>query len=158
MVTRLPVTNSKNMKIILFQDIPKVGKKYEVKNVKDGYGRNFLLPRKLAELATPGNLKNLETRKKAEEERKKKLEEKLNQSLKNLESKEIVVSARANEEGELYGSVGAAEIAEELKKQGFEIPEGHIQLEEKIKKTGEHEIELKIGETETKFRLKVISE
>lgn len=143
------------MKIILLQDISKVGKKYEVKNVKDGYGRNFLLPRKLAELATPGNLKNLEARKIAEEEKKKRTEQKLLQTYEQLKDKEIIVSARANEEGELYGSVGVAEIAEELKKQGFEIPEEHIKLEEKIKKTGEYEVPIQIGELKAKFKLRI---
>src|SRR3989338_11494683 len=121
------------MKVILLQDIPKLGKKYDVKNVKDGFGRNFLLANKLAELATAGNLKNLETRKKAEEIKKQKFEQMLSQTLENLKDKEIIITAKANEKGELYGSVSAAGIAEELKKQGFDIAEENILLAENIK-------------------------
>jgi len=146
------------MKLILLQDIPKLGKKYDVKNVKDGFGRNFLLPNKLAELATAGNLKNLETRKKAEEIKKQKFEQMLSQTLENLKDKEIIITAKANEKGELYGSVSAAGIAEELKKQGFDIAEENILLAENIKKIGEYEIELRPGETKISFKLKAVAE
>lgn len=143
------------MKIILLQDISKLGKKYDVKNVRGGYGRNFLLPRKMAELAIPGNLKNLEAKKIAEEKRKKTFKEKITQTLESLRSKEITLSVQANEKGELYGSVSETMVAEELKKQGFNVDEEYIKLKEKIKKAGEYEIEVNIGELKSVFKLKI---
>ncbi len=146
------------MKVILLKDVPKLGKKYEVKSVKNGYGRNFLLPRKLAEIAVAGNLKNLEARKKIGEESKKKMEQKLFQSLEKLKGKEIIIKTKANKRGELYGSVSSETISEELKKQGFNIDSEYIQLQENIKKIGEYEIEIKIGDSVCAIKLKVENE
>lgn len=146
------------MKIILLKDVPKLGKKYEIKNVKNGYGRNFLLPRKMAEMATKAFLKNLDSRIKSEENRKIKIAEKLSWILEKLKERGIVIKEKTNEKGELFGSVSQKIIAEKLKEEGFDIPEECVELKENIKHIGDYEIKIKINDKEASFKLKVIGE
>lgn len=143
------------MEIILIKDIPKLGRKYEVKTVRDGYGRNFLLPQKFAVLKTAISLKNFESIKQADIVKRESTEKEVILFLKKLEGKEIITREKANENGELFGSVSAQKISEELKKGGFNIPEEYINLEHNIKHIGEYEIEVKIGDNNGKFKLKV---
>lgn len=147
-----------NMKVILLKDIPKLGKKYEVKKVKNGYGRNFLLPRKLAEMATKAILKNLDARIKSEENRKIKIAEKLSWILEKFKGKEIAIKEKANEKGELFGSVSQKTIADKLKEEGFDIPEECVELKENIKHVGDYEIKIKINGKEANFKLKITDE
>lgn len=146
------------MEIILLKDIPTVGKKYDIKTVRDGYGRNFLLPQKLAALSSSFNLKNIEALQKAEQEKRAKSFKEIAAVLELLKEKEIVVAEKANEKGELFGSVSPKIISEELKKQGFEILEEYINLKEHIKHIGEYDVEIKIGDNIGKVKLKVVAE
>lgn len=146
------------MQIILLKDIPKFGKKYDVKIVRDGYGRNFLLPQKLAMLSSSVNLKHLEAMKKAGEEKNEKTVKEIISILAKLKEKEIVLSLKANEKGELFGSVSSKMISEELKKQGLNISEEYINLEENIKHIGEYEIKVKVGENKDSFKLNINKE
>lgn len=146
------------MKIILLQDIPKLGKKYEVKNVKNGYGRNFLLPRKLAEIATKASLKNLDSRIKSEENRKTKIAEKLSLALEKIKGVGIIIKEKVNEKGELFGSVSRKAIAEKLKEEGFNIPEEYVELEENIKHVGEYDVSVNVGGIKNVLKLKVVGE
>lgn len=146
------------MEIILLKDIPKLGKRYDLKNVRDGYGRNFLLPQKLAMLAEKTSIKSLELLRKAEEVKKGKKEKEIKDSLFALQDKEFTVSAKANEDGELFGGISANLISEELKRQGYNIPEDFIKLPEHIKHIGEYEISLEAKDIKNKFKLKVIKE
>ncbi|MBU1159948.1 50S ribosomal protein L9, partial [Patescibacteria group bacterium] len=83
------------MKVILLQDVASIGKRYDVKNVSDGYARNFLLPRKLAMIATTQNLQNLEKRKKIAEEKKEKQKKITEENLAELNNKKISISAKS---------------------------------------------------------------
>ena len=107
------------MKVILTKDIPNIGKKYDVKNVSDGYARNFLFPKKLAIVATEKEIKNLEAKKeKAKAEAEKDLTK--NQEIaRKLESMEIEVPAKIGKEGNLYASISSAQIAKALKEKDF---------------------------------------
>src|SRR3989344_9173750 len=137
------------MEIILLKDVPYLGKKYEVKTVRDGYGRNFLIPQKLAEFANRGKLKNLETILKTRAEKQVKIETEFIKILSELKDKEIIIKAKANENGELFGSVSKEIISEELKKQGFIVPTEYInldKLDKNIKHIGEYEIIVQAGE------------
>ena len=125
------------MKVILLQDIDKLGKKYEVKEVKDGYARNFLLPRGLVKIATEEALVWLEEKKSLLEE---KAEEKLKQIqdlASRVDGQEVVIIVKVGEEGQLFESVSAQKISEELKKMGFDIKKSQIVLDEPIKELGE---------------------
>jgi len=135
------------MKVILSEDVKGKGKKGDLVNVADGYARNFLLPRKLAVLATSENMAIMS---KQEKEKKKKLEEDkaaANEIATKLENVLVKIAARSGEEGgKLFGSITSKEIADELKKQhGIEIEKNKIVQEEAIKSFGAFEIKCKLG-------------
>jgi len=132
------------MQIILQEDVEKLGTRGEVVTVKEGYARNFLLPRKLALEASPGNLKRLE---KIRTTLAKRTATERDQAQKQAELlKEVTVSfsRKAGESDQLFGSVTAADIAEGLKTQGFEVDKRRIELAEPIKVVGQYEVTAKL--------------
>ena|SRR3989344_3795877 len=145
------------MKIILLQDIPKVGRKNEVKEVSDGYARNFLFARNLAKPATPENVKTLENQK-VKEEREKSVEY---QKYKILAErlKDIILNfkVKTGGKGRTFGSVTPLKIKEALKKQGIEVEKDWVLLKESIKTTGEHKVKIKLPQGSA-GELKVIVE
>ncbi|PJI08380.1 MULTISPECIES: 50S ribosomal protein L9 [Clostridium] len=146
------------MKVILLKDIKSEGKKGEVINVSDGYARNFLFPRKLAEEANNNNMRVLNLKKDAE--RKQKLEEtEAAQKLANeLKGKVLKLSAKAGENGRLFGAVTSKDIANEIKKQ-FKVSIDKKKVStETIRQLGNYEVELKLyPEISTKIKV-LISE
>ncbi|SHE87279.1 50S ribosomal protein L9 [Clostridium fallax] len=142
------------MKVILLQDVKKLGKKGDVINTSDGYARNYLFPRKLAEEATDSNLHVLNAKK--ETERRKKLAEleaaqKLAGELKN---KEIKINAKAGENGRLFGAITSKDVAELIKKQfNVDVDKKKIVMDT-IKVSGTFEIEVKLyPEVSTKMKV-----
>jgi large subunit ribosomal protein L9 len=134
----------KEMKIILLEDVDNLGKTGDIKDVSDGYARNFLLPRKLAEIATPEaiNRSKIQAEKRIEKE-KEELEK--NQKLaQELEGREVIIKAKA-EDGKLFGSVGVKEIIKELKNQEIEIDAKAVLLDDPIKEMGEKEVVIQLG-------------
>jgi len=142
------------MKVIFLQDVSRVGKKYDTKEVNDGYAMNFLLPRKLAVTATPKAVAELEIRKK-EIVLKREVQENL--LLKNLEAikgKVVTIKGKANDKGHLFSAIHKKEIIEEMKKQlNAEISEEFIILEKPIKEIGECEIPISIKDKNSSFKL-----
>ena len=131
------------MQIILLQDVKKLGKKYEVKEVKDGYARNFLIPQGLAKIATKQDLKMLEELKKREE---KKVEEELKKAQElasAIDGQEIIISVKVGEKEQLFESITAQKISEKLKELDFEVKNSQIELVEPIKELGEFPIKIK---------------
>ncbi len=127
------------MKIILLKDVEKLGKKGEAKNVADGYARNFLIPNKMAVLATKSELIKLEEQKKIEAEKAER-ELKIYQEMANqIDGLEIEIPAKVGEDGKLFGAVTPSQIVEKLKENNFEIKKEQIKLEEPIKEIGEYE-------------------
>ena len=125
------------MRVILLQDVERVGKKFEVKEAADGYARNFLFARNLAKRATPEALKWLEMQKelistKAEEELKN-----VQDLASSLDDLEVPVAVKVGEEGQLFESINAQKIAERLKEMGHEVKKGQIKLENPLRETGE---------------------
>jgi large subunit ribosomal protein L9 len=132
------------MKVLLLQDVKGLGKKGEIKEVKPGYARNFLIPRKLAKVATPEVIKEFKIRQAKEEaERKAKLEE-LNRLKARIEAEPLVIKHKLGANGQLYGAVTHKEIAEKLKEKGIEIDKREIEAPP-IKSVGEYEVEIKLG-------------
>lgn len=147
------------MKIILLSDIANLGKRNEIKDVSDGYGRNFLLARKLAVLATPSAIKELESRKKRDEAEKENKKKEIEALFEKIKDKIITIKEKANEKGELFGSVDKEKILEAVKNEGFEgIKEEYIKLEKPLKSTGEHKIELGLEDLKISFLLKISQE
>jgi large subunit ribosomal protein L9 len=131
------------MKVIFLQDVPNVAQAGQVKEVADGYARNYLIPRKLAALAQPQAVSQIETRTKKIEVR---LTAELTELASQLEGKEISLKAKAGAKDKLYGSITSADIANELKNAtGLEIDKRKIELEEPIRQLGSYEIALKLG-------------
>ncbi len=145
------------MKVILRQNFENLGKFGDIVEVKDGYARNFLIPRGIALPATPGNIKKVETEKKQKAfkiEREKLSAQKLAEELAKVE---LTIPMRAGENERLFGSVTAQMIADELKKLGFEIDRRKVLLEEPIKALGKYEIPIKLHpEISVKINLSVV--
>lgn len=130
------------MKVILLKDVENVGKKYEVKDVKPGFARNFLIAQDLAKLATESNLEWLESQR---EVIQKEAEEDLKASQElasKLDDLELVIVDKVNEEGHLFDSVNAQKISEKLKEMGFEVKKSQINLEKPIKEVGEFAVKI----------------
>jgi large subunit ribosomal protein L9 len=129
------------MKVILLKDVENVGDKNEIKNVAAGYARNFLFPRKFAELADESNLKQLENRLKYVRRREAAIELKLSQMTSKVHGVTIEVEAHAGLDGKLYGSVTTKSLAELLTaKLGVEVDKKRIKLDAPIKQTGDYQI------------------
>jgi large subunit ribosomal protein L9 len=131
------------MNIILKTSIKNLGDIGEIKDVADGYARNYLIPRGLAMQATKNNLKQIEQQKKREAKTKEKEKEQAEKFAKDLSTHSYTVSKRAGEEDKLFGTVTSADITEAIKKEGIEIDKKQIQLEEPIKKLGIYQVSIK---------------
>ena len=131
------------MKIILLQDLKNIGKKGDVKEVTDGYARNFLLPRKIAQRATEEAIKKNEIQKKEAVKKQVAEKQEAEKMLKKLQAKKISLITR-QKKGKLFGSITAKKIAEVFKKEDLAISTDCIIIKKNIKKIGEHEIEIKL--------------
>ena len=144
------------MKVILMKDVPKVGKKFEVKSVADGFAINSLIPQQLAEVATPNALARL-AKMKAESETEKKIQENLLlKDLSAIKGQTINILERANEKGHLFAQVHKAEIVKILKDNlqvGF-LPE-NVLLDRPIKEVGKFQVAIAVGEKKAEFTLEV---
>jgi large subunit ribosomal protein L9 len=147
------------MEVILREHVDNLGRRGEVVKVADGYARNYLLPRKLALLATEGNKKQIERERAkfdAKEAEEKSVADAIAQRMANLE---IEISRKVGETEALYGSVTTADIAESLAARGFEVDRRKIGLHEPIKKLGEFDIPLKLHrDVTTHVKVKVVAE
>jgi large subunit ribosomal protein L9 len=132
------------MEVILRETIDSLGRAGQVIKVADGYARNYLLPRKLAYPATPGNLKVIEFERQSllrKEARQKDDSEKLKQTLDGVE---ITIRRKVGEQDVLYGSVTNSDVAEELEKKGFQIEKRKIHMEDHVKTLGEFSIPIRL--------------
>ena len=127
------------MKVILLRDVRSVGQYGDIKNVADGYAMNYLLPQKLAEVATPDKLAKIEQMKAAQTAAKEKEVEELVHKAQSLNGKTVKISARATEKGGLFKAIGAGEISRALASEHqIGISEDAIEVPTPIKTTGEH--------------------
>ncbi|MFA5047803.1 MAG: 50S ribosomal protein L9 [Patescibacteria group bacterium] len=132
------------MKVILIKDTKEVGKRGEVKEVADGYARNFLFPRRLAELATPDNInKQKEQQEKQAKSAVKDL--KLVQGVANgLQGQIIEIMGKTNNDGRFYAAISAAVLAKKIKEKGFDVDKKAIIMLEPIKEIGEYPITINL--------------
>lgn len=143
------------MKIILLQDVKSLGKKGEIKEASEGYARNFLFPKGLAQIATSGAVAEIQRKKAKEEAQNKAQIEKMRALAKSLESQKITISAK-EKGGKLFGSITAKQISEECQKAGLEIPADSIIIKKGIKEIGEHEIEVRLlSDISAKIKLEI---
>ncbi len=145
------------MKIILLQDVKNVGKKGEIVEASDGYARNYLFPRKLAQEATKGNLNKAEARIDAERRKKQHDLEKAQALANEIKGKQLNLKVKTGESGRLFGAITSKDLAAEIKKQlGYEIDRKKI-VADTIKATGLHEAEIKLY-PEVSAKLKIMVE
>ncbi|MDR3164502.1 MAG: 50S ribosomal protein L9 [Synergistaceae bacterium] len=133
------------MKVILLQDVSKVGVKGDLVEVSDGYGRNFLIKKGLAAEGTEGRVKEWEEKQKIRQNREAKLEKSAIEIKKKIGGKRVTVLVNTGEEGRLFGSVTTSQIAEVLKQQhGVEVDKHDIKLDETVKNVGVYPFKIKL--------------
>lgn len=133
------------MKVIFLQDVPNKGVIGDIKNVADGYGRNYLIPKGIALLATPANLNQVKAQRSKLEEARRKVQTELGQLSEQLEGKEITILANVGAGGKLFGSVTATDIAEEIENShGVPVDKRKIEINEPIKIAGSFKISIRL--------------
>jgi large subunit ribosomal protein L9 len=150
------------MRIILLREIKGLGNKFDIKNVKDGYARNFLLPKGLAKIATDKSIKELETKKIARDKEEREIKAQLEVVAKDLANQEFRFTLKTGKKGEIFGSIGKddiktliyADIDADLR--GY-LEDIEVNLERPIKKLGEHQVEINLNRG-VKTNIKIIIE
>ena len=132
------------MEVILRETIDTLGRAGEVVKVKAGYARNYLLPRKLAYLATPGNRKVIEFERQSLVRKEAKQKGEADQLKGLLDAVELTIRRKVGEQNTLYGSVTNSDVADELEKKGFQIEKRKIHMDDHIKQLGEFEIPVRL--------------
>jgi len=150
------------MKVVFLQDVSPIGKMGEIKEVADGYARNFLLPKKLATLATPSALKAAELQAELQLQKKREKQQhfaaKISEIAQKLEGLLITFKAKVVGENRLYGSIRDSDIAAELSQStGFDIDREKVELKEPIRQLGSYEVPVRLSE-ELAPRIKVVVE
>jgi len=132
------------MKVILLDDVAKVGRRGEVRDVSDGYARNFLIPKKLALSASAGNMKNLEHIKQQAHAKAERVKGDAESLRARIEALTLEEQRQASEEGKLFGSVTSQDIVEFLDRHGVKIERRRVQLDEPIKTLGETSVGIRV--------------
>jgi large subunit ribosomal protein L9 len=147
------------MKVILTQDVPRLGHQGDVVNVKPGFGRNFLIPTGRALLATPGNLSQLKVRMRSEETRAMKDRRAAEEMAARLSSVSCTIRVQADESDKLYGAVHERDIAAALEDQGFSVDPHAVVLEEPLKMLGVYTVSIRLfADVRAEIRVWVIRE
>ena len=147
------------MKVILLDDVTKVGRRGEVRDVSDGYARNFLIPKKLALSATAGNLKNLDHIKRQQDAKADRIKADAETLRAKIEALTYEERRQASEEGKLFGSVTSQDIADFLGTRGISMERKRITLDEPIKALGEHVVSMRLHQDVTaQLRVNVVRE
>jgi large subunit ribosomal protein L9 len=134
------------MKVLLCEDIKKLGWLGDIVEVNTGYARNYLLPQGLAKVATEGNIRALAKEKAKRAEQRLQERRRMEKAVGAVDGAEAVLAARANEQGVLFGSVTETMIAANLRAQGFEVADEIVKLPEHIKQLGTHNVTLRFAE------------
>ena len=147
------------MKVILIQDVDNLGKIGDSVNVKNGYARNFLIPKKLALFANDQNMKSIESMIRQQEMKNAKERSNLESLAKVIDKVTLKFELKAGEEGKLFGSVTSQMISDELAKQDLTVDKKEIILEDPIKELGKHKVDVSLGENlSASIQIKVTEE
>ncbi len=133
------------MKLLLCEDIERLGFLGDIVDVKNGYARNYLLPSGLARVPNETNIRALSEEKVRRASERKVVRKKMVRVAEAVNDAEVVVAKKANEQGHLFGSVTEKDIGENLRAQGYEIADGMVRLDEHIKEIGTHQVQLKLS-------------
>lgn len=144
------------MKVILKEDIKGIGRKYEIKNVADGYANNFLIPRKLAEYAGPEAIRKAEILRSAIDAEKQIREKLTEKQIEMLKGVKIILKKKGNDKGHLFEKIHPEEISKALKDQAkIEIDSEYLLIEKPIKEIGEHTVIVQVGKNKGEFKVVV---
>jgi large subunit ribosomal protein L9 len=143
------------MKVLLVEDIKKLGWVGDVVEVEAGYARNYLLPEGLAVVPTAGNLKAITEEKTKRAEQRLHERKRMEAAAAAVEGAEAVIAVKANEQGHLFGSVTENQIAANLREQGFEVADDIVQIGQHIKEVGTHSVSLKYAD-DLKATVKIV--
>ena len=132
------------MQVLLKKDVEKLGQIGEIVKVKTGYARNFLLPQGIAVPVSEANLRLVKREKALRREALERQEEELRQMADRLAGASVTIPSKANEEGHLFGSVSAQQVADALVQEGFQVVERMVRLEEPIKEVGVYEVPVQL--------------
>src|ERR1700692_4874811 len=148
------------MQVILIQDVNNLGGAHELVNVKSGYGRNFLIPSKLAVEANPSNLKQLEERKKQLAKKEEKLLAEFKNVVAVLQESPLKIGAKTGTSGKIFGSVTSVQIVRAIRDQkGYEIDRRRIQILDEVKELGTYKAKVDFGNSnETEVEFEVLAE
>jgi large subunit ribosomal protein L9 len=147
------------MEIVLTKDYEELGKAMDVINVKEGFARNFLFPRGIAVPATEGNRKKVAEAKRIAEIREEKKNKEARQLAKKIEQVPCTIPVKVGEEDKIFGSVTAQEIADFLKKEGFDIEKRQVDLEEPIKQLGVYSVRITLyRDVDARLKVWVVKE
>jgi large subunit ribosomal protein L9 len=148
------------MEIILIQDVDNLGAAHEKVSVKNGYARNFLIPRKLAVEANPSNLKQLDERLKQQKKKEEKLLAEVNKVIEVLKSSPLKIGAKSGTSGKIFGSVTTVQLARAIHDQkGYEIDRRRIQIINEVKELGSYKAKVDFGGgNETEIEFEVVAE
>ncbi|MBZ1348420.1 MAG: 50S ribosomal protein L9 [Candidatus Nealsonbacteria bacterium] len=147
------------MRVVLLQDIENLGKKYEIKNVANGYARNFLIPNNMVKLADKQVLIWLETQKEIEKNQITKELKETQELATMIDGQEVIIAVKVGEEEQLFESITVQKISEKLKELGFAVEKNQIKLAEPIKELGEFPIKIHFKHNlETEIRVIIINE
>jgi large subunit ribosomal protein L9 len=148
------------MQVILIQDVNNLGGTNELVNVKNGYGRNYLIPQKLAVEASPSNVKMMEEKKKQQAKKEAKLLAELNSVIAVLQNGALKIGAKTGTSGKIFGSVTSVQIAKAIKEQkGYEIDRRRITIIDEVKELGTYKAKIDFGNTnETEVEFEVVAE
>ena len=145
------------MKVILLKDVARMGRRFDVKEVPSGHALNFLIPKKLAEIATPENLKRIENHKQSNAESVLDAEHAFDSALQTLISDPVIIPAPTNAQGHLFKGIKAEDISKKLELHDIHIDASCIMLDEPIKSIGEYTVVIKMGKKQGACTVKVIS-
>jgi len=147
------------MRVILLDDVSKVGRRGEVRDVSDGYARNYLIPKKLALSATAGNLKNLEQIKTQQDAKAGRVKGEAEALRERIEALVYEERRQASEEGKLFGSVTAQDIVEFLERHGIKVERRRVALDEPIKALGETAVPIRLhNDVAAQLKITVVRE
>jgi large subunit ribosomal protein L9 len=144
------------MRVIFTQNVKKQGRIGEVKDINEGYARNFLIPQKLAVEATPKALAEKKAREEGQAAGKARHSKEFNETLDKIRDLTLIIKKPANDEGHLFAGVTVKEISSALHKKGINLSEKELDLKSPLKKSGDHEISIR--HAEEKLRLKIEKE
>lgn len=145
------------MKVILLRDVAKIGKRFEIVDVPDGYALNKLIPAKDAEAATPINIKRINQNKERLLTNKNELLKIVQEAVDKIISEPLTIAMEANEQGHLFQAVHAKDIVESAKKRDLKLSEDFVIINEPIKTVGDHQVKIKLQDFNTQIIIKVVA-